>query len=399
MSVKTKWRLPADVKKLDPDKLNRSHLLTMLDFLGYPIARQPRDKKAKCEMLIREIAAQPERAQQAYDVIVFAKLPEAAAAVSADADAMRAHFQRAMQDILDSEQSTQLEHKLGQLAAGLKQNLEGMAKEALRIASAHYRPVVITQGSKQTKVEGVLPDEFPQIVQLASQRIPILLVGPAGCGKTYIAGKVAEALDLEFYDQSCSEGVSESIFTGWLLPVAKGGSFDYVPAPFINAYEKGGVFLLDEMDASDPNLLTFLNKAIANDFFFLPQRHKKPKVTKHKDFVVIGAANTFGNGANAQYVGRNALDAATLDRFRAGMTFLDYSSTVEQALVDSDVLEWGRKVRDCISRNKFRRIMSTRVMLDLTKMTQNCGWKTADWERAYFADWSSDELVKWRTAS
>lgn len=399
MSVKTKWRLPADVTKLNPDQLNRSHLLTMLDFLGYPISRQPRDKKAKCDMLLREIGVQPERAQQAYDVIVFAKLPETTTAVTEGADAMRAHFQRAMQEILESEQSSALEHKLGQLAEGLKKNLEGMAKEAMREAAEHYRPVVIKQGKETRKVKGVLPHEFERMVQLASQRIPMMLVGPAGCGKTYLAGKVAEALDLEFYDQSCSEGVSESIFTGWLLPVASGGSFDYVPAPFINAYEKGGVFLLDEMDAADPNLLTFLNKAIANDFFFLPQRHKKPKVMKHKDFVVIAAANTFGNGANAQYVGRNALDAATLDRFRAGMLHLDYSAEVEEALVDSEVLAWGRKVRECINRNKFRRIMSTRVMLDLTKMTQNCDWKLADWERSYFADWSADELSKWRVAA
>ena len=38
-------------------------------------------------------------------------------------------------------------------------------------------------------------------------------------------------------------------------------------------------------------------------------------VKRHEDFILIATANTFGNGANAQYVGRNQLDSATLDRF------------------------------------------------------------------------------------
>src|SRR5690606_14582854 len=114
------------------------------------------------------------------------------------------------------------------LAKRLEKDLAAAGKKALAEAAENYRPVVIKQGGKTTKVKGVLPKEFELIVQLCSQRIPTMLVGPAGCGKTYIAAKAAEALGLNFYDQSCSEGVSESIFTGWLLPVTAGGAFDYV---------------------------------------------------------------------------------------------------------------------------------------------------------------------------
>jgi hypothetical protein len=312
-----------------------------------------------------------------------------------DAEKMRKHFYSVMEKLLSSEQMDQIRDTLEKLAGKLEQRLETYGRKVLAEAAQSYRPVVVKQGKETRKVKGVLPKEFESVVQLGSQRVPIMLVGPAGCGKTYIAGKLAEALGLNFYDQSCSEGVSESIFTGWLLPVSAGGKFDYVASPFITCYERGGVFLLDEMDASDANLLTFLNKAIANDSFFLPQRHRSPLVKKHPDFVVIGAANTFGHGANAQYVGRNALDAATLDRFRAGMIHMDYSAEVEGALVDADVLSWGLKVRKCIYAANLRRIMSTRVMLDLTKMKQNCGWMLEDWERAYFADWADSEKQAW----
>jgi len=371
----------------------------MLEFLGAKAAStQKRDRVIALEAAVKANSA---RAQAAYDVIVLGKLPEASESTVQASEAMKSHFYGVMTKLLSGEQADAMRDAVTmhveRMASKLEKDLEKAAVEALRAAAGNYRPVVIKKGRESTLVKGVLPKEFETIVQLCSMRVPVMLVGPAGCGKTFIAGKVAEGLGLEFSGQSCSEGISESIFTGWLLPIGKSGTFTYVRSPFVKAYEEGGVFLLDEMDASDPNLLTFLNQAIANEFFFLPQRHENPKVVKHENFVVIGAANTFGHGANTEYVGRNALDAATLDRFRAGMVYMDYSDEVENALVNSDVRAWGLRVRACIKRHQLRRIMSTRVMLDLTRMTHSFSWGTEQWERAYFADWSHEELSKWRT--
>jgi cobaltochelatase CobS len=394
-----KWRLPQDVKHLNTEQLNRVQLLTMLEFMGIPSHMQPTHQPKKAEALREQIVLNVDKAQTAYDVVVWNKLPQATAEVSDNAEAMKAHYFGVMDKLLTGEQMETMRSKVAEMAEDVKTQLVEHGRKALDEAARNYRPVKITQGKVTRVVKGVLPQEFERIVQLASQRVPVMLVGPAGCGKTFVAAKVAESLDLDFYDQSCSEGVSESIFTGWLLPVSAGGKFDYVSSPFIQCYEGGGVFLLDEMDAADPNLLTFLNKAIANESFFLPQRHRKPLVKKHKDFVVVAAANTFGKGADAEYVGRNALDAATLDRFRAGMVHMDYSAEVETALSDPEVLAWGRQVRECIYANKLRRIMSTRVLLDLTKMKQNCEWGRDEWERAFFADWSEPEVRFWRDHS
>lgn len=397
--MSAKRKLPLDVTKLNPADLAMPQVKTMLEFMGVALRNQPAQRGAKDTMLKDRIVGEPVKAQAAYDVIVHNKLPDAAKEVQADAEAMKAHFYNVMATLLGSEQADTLREQADVLASKLEARLETYGKKVLKEASENYRPIVVKIGTKTNKVKGVLPREFERIVQLASQRVPVMLVGPAGCGKTYMVAKVAEALGLEFYDQSCSEGVSESIFTGWLLPIDKGGAFEYVESPFIRAYENGGVFLLDEMDAADPNLLTLLNKAIANDGFYLPQRYKKPLVKKHKDFVVIAAANTFGKGADAEYVGRNALDAATLDRFRAGMIHVDYSAEVESALVDPEVLAWGLRVRNFIYERKARRIVSTRVLLDLSKMKHACDWVQKDWERSFFADWTRDEMEQWNRAS
>ena len=84
-----------------------------------------------------------------------------------------------------------------------------------------------------------------------------------------------------------------------------------VSTEFRKAYENGGLFLFDEIDASMPGAILAFNAALANNFMDFPDK----KVPRHKDFYCIAAANTFGSGADRQYVGRNQLDAASLDRF------------------------------------------------------------------------------------
>ena len=364
----------------------------MLQMLGIPNSQRPSKVAGLDEKLVEFNESRPEEVARWYNIIALGKVEGELPSDIKDV------VNRAKEDLTTVLQSATTQTVVEQATEYLKEKTNAAqadlirhAKEALSAAAEHYRPIVIKSKGKPKKVQGVFPDEFERILQLASQRIPIMLVGPAGCGKTYISAKIGEALGLESYDQSCSEGISESTFTGWLLPVGNSGRFEYVPSPFITAYENGGVFLLDEMDSADANLLTFLNKAIANDYFYLPQRYKNPKVIKHPDFVVIAAANTFGSGADAQYVGRNALDAATLDRFQAGLITMDYSAPVEEALIDGDILEWGRNIRVKIKRHNLSRIMSTRIMLDLTKMKEAYGWDQNDWDQSYFASWTADE--------
>ena len=71
--------------------------------------------------------------------------------------------------------------------------------------------------------------------------------------------------------------------------------------------------MLDEMDASIPEVLVILNAAIANRYFDFPA--PIGYVEANPNFRVIAAGNTTGHGADFEYVGRNQLDGASLDRF------------------------------------------------------------------------------------
>ncbi len=242
------------------------------------------------------------------------------------------------------------------------------------------------------KVEGKTHAAFEKVLKLAARRKNISLSGPAGCGKTHLAEQVAKALGLSFSFISCSAGMSEGQLLGRLVPTGKGGKFEYVRAEFVRCYEEGGVFRFDEVDGADANTLFVLMTALANGHLAVPNRPDKPIAVKHPDFVCIAAANTYGTGANRQYVGANQLDERFLDRFRIGQIEMDYDADVEESLCDNtDLLERLRGYRAKIDANKVRRLVSMRFMKDACEMKE-AGFTDEDVDTALFAGWSEHEI-------
>lgn len=242
----------------------------------------------------------------------------------------------------------------------------------------------------------VAPPYFKDLCDLASMRQNILLVGPSGCGKSVAGSLVAKALELPFASLSCSEGITENHILGRSVPNMTTGESTYQSAPFIDMFENGGVFLLDEVDAANPNLLLCVNAAIANGFINVPNRGGE-FVKRHKDFVLIAAANTFGRGANRIYAGRNQLDDATLDRFRIGTIECDYSEEIEAKVCPNVELRRAlTNVRKKIEQHGLRRVMSTRFMEKAYLMHSECDWSVSKILDIFFNGWSSDEKAKVR---
>lgn len=375
----------------------------ILEWMGCPAGEVPNQLKLVDLMLDQAKLENPELYWQAYEIVVGKKLPEGATSDQRDLlklaellDEKIGEYEgkaidRITEKYIDGIDAYQRESKksMTEIVDYAKETAHRMISEA---AEKYIRVEhVVKTGSATVKLDGEVHERYQDIIDLASERVNVMLVGPAGCGKTHIAEQVAKGLQLDFASQSCSAGMSESIFSGWLLPIESGGQFVYVSSEFVRLYENGGVFLFDEIDASDSNTLLFLNQALANKSFYLPQRFQKPKVERHKDFVAIAAANTYGTGATVQYNGRNALDAATMDRFRAGIISMDYSRSLEEKLIDGSVLEWGWFTRDKIKQKSLRKIMSTRFLLDANKMVKNQGWTLDRIKESYFSDWSAEE--------
>ena len=161
--------------------------------------------------------------------------------------------------------------------------------------------------------------KLPLIAHILAQGLHVFLVGPAGSGKTTMATQIADMLKVRFAYTSKVDQKYELI--GFVN--AQG---DYVRTAFRDAVEQGGLFLWDEIDASSPAALTAFNAALDNGRADFPDG----VIDVHEDFVCVAAGNTWGLGADRQYVGRNQLDAATLDRYV--QVELPYDETLEAAL-------------------------------------------------------------------
>jgi len=276
--------------------------------------------------------------------------------------------------------------------------LEGQVGEltAAVAAAAAPRVIEVRQPDGTThEVTGTVHEVFDRVLALAIARKNIFLPGPAGCGKSHLAQQVAEALGLRFGSISCSAGMSESQLLGRMVPMGAQGQFEFLTTQFLECYEDGGVFLFDEIDAADANVLLVVNSALANGHLSVPSRHAAPVAHRHADFVCIAAANTWGNGADRQYVGRNQLDESTLDRFRIGCVPMDYNRKLEKALCPMPEL-FDRMInyRRAIIANRLNRILSTRFMRDAFEMVSQWGWTQAQVDDQLFAGWREDEVAK-----
>ena len=133
----------------------------------------------------------------------------------------------------------------------------------------------------------------------------------------------------------------------------------YVSSPIRKAYENGGVLLLDEFDAAHAGVVTILNSLLANGEVSFPDK----TVQKNEKFVCICACNTYGKGANIDYIGRNRLDGATLDRFI--VLDVDYDKDLEKLLTRND--KWHKvvsEIRDNIQKQGIKMIVSPRASMD-----------------------------------
>jgi hypothetical protein len=207
------------------------------------------------------------------------------------------------------------------------------------------------------RVEGVTHEKFDEILNMVNLGIPVFMTGKSGTGKNIICKQVADALGLEFYFTNAV--TQEYRLTGFID--AHG---NYQKTQFYDAFTKGGVFFLDEMDASVPEVLVILNAAIANGYFDFPTG----RVEAHENFRVIAAGNTVGKGADNNYTGRYCIDAASLDRF--ALVEIDYSQKIEENICENntELINFVHKFRETTEKCGIECLCSYRTMQRITML-------------------------------
>jgi hypothetical protein len=253
-----------------------------------------------------------------------------------------------------------------QVLATVLDTLEARSNEILahvnRIAKPREVAIAVKVGDAELKkLKQVAHPKLADLLSFLSVGFNPLLVGPAGCGKTFVGEQAAEALGVPYGHLCFSAGVSETWLFGRQTP--KG----FAEGEFSQLYKNGGLFLADELDAADSNLLLTINTALANGHMYNPISGESIK--KNKDFHFVGTANTFGKGGNNIYTGRSRLDAVTLDRFTT--IEVDYDASVEDAICpEIEVADWLRDIRTQIINKGSTEVISYRAFDKAYKMTK-----------------------------
>jgi cobaltochelatase CobS len=157
------------------------------------------------------------------------------------------------------------------------------------------------------------------------------------------------------------------------------------------------VFHFDEFDNGHPSILATVNAALANGQMAFPDR----MVKRHANFRAVASANTYGRGADRKYVGRQALDMATLDRF--AIEYVDVDESLETTLCMAtglaqhtvrQVLAYVRTLRRNAERHGMAVVISPRASVGMCRLLKanrplsevidsraRRGLSDADWEK------------------
>jgi energy-coupling factor transporter ATP-binding protein EcfA2 len=228
------------------------------------------------------------------------------------------------------------------------------------------KQIVIELGQDK-KYEFSLDDkheQLPKMVTFLQLFKQAMIVGPSGSGKSTMAKQAADVMGLRYGSFSCNLEASKSELVGF-------ANIDgYVESSFLDFYENGGVFLIDEYDSMSPSIAVVLNAAFdRTGILAVPNRKGKTIAKKHKDFYCILAGNTWGSGS-VEYQGREMQDAAFLDRFKMCRIFIDYDPQLEKNIAGKHY-KFFTKVRNYVTKKVDGENFSTRSMYDATVLLQN----------------------------
>ena len=180
---------------------------------------------------------------------------------------------------------------------------------------------------------------LPKLLDVLAAKQHCYLVGPPGTGKSFMAEQAAEILGREYGAMSCGPQTPESRLWGYMD--AHG---NYVETTFRRLYGSGNsIFNFDEVDNGHTGINTTVNQSLAGTGANFPDGW----VEMGDGFSALATANTWGQGATAEHMGRNPQDEAFLDRF----TFLKVD-------IDPDV-EWQMVLGTGLPKDKAKKWLET----------------------------------------
>lgn len=119
-------------------------------------------------------------------------------------------------------------------------------------------------------------------------RLPLLLKGPTGCGKTRFVHHMAAVLGKPLYTVSCHDDLTAADLTGRYL--LRGGDTQWVDGPLTRAVREGGICYLDEVVEARKDVTVVLHP-LTDDRRVLPLERTGELLQAPPDFMLVVSYN------------------------------------------------------------------------------------------------------------
>ena len=119
-------------------------------------------------------------------------------------------------------------------------------------------------------------------------RLPLLLKGPTGCGKTRFVAHMAARLERNLYTVSCHDDLTAADLTGRYL--LKGGDTVWSDGPLTRAVRDGGICYLDEVVEARKDVAVVLHP-LTDDRRLLPLERTGEVLKAPDDFMLVVSYN------------------------------------------------------------------------------------------------------------
>ena len=155
--------------------------------------------------------------------------------------------------------------------------MSGMGSVASLRAAGAAPPLYLPQGGECALFEAAW-----------RERLPLLLKGPTGCGKTRFVAHMAARLGRRLHTVSCHDDLTAADLTGRYL--LKGGETVWLDGPLTRAVREGGICYLDEVVEARKDVTVVLHP-LTDDRRVLPLERTGELVAAPPEFMLVVSYN------------------------------------------------------------------------------------------------------------
>jgi len=131
-------------------------------------------------------------------------------------------------------------------------------------------------------------DECTVFEQAYRLKLPLLLKGPTGCGKTRFVTHMAARLGLDLHTVACHDDLTAADLTGRYL--LKGGETVWADGPLTRAVRHGGICYLDEVVEARKDVTVVIHP-LTDDRRILPLDRTGETLVAPDDFMLVVSYN------------------------------------------------------------------------------------------------------------